>query len=322
MRKGQPPCLVQLRVATGVGVDRASSARRTRAALRETLFLNFRVHRDGHVEVRPSFHLPTAMDPIELGWPSDVSCELLSEGGEVLEFHPCRQSDPHQHPDGPYLDFHEAIPWVARASSIRFLRKGDVLHVHEIEGTPPEVEFRTPKVQYSEERTSLEWTGRHPERELVYMLRYSHDGGKTWRALAANLRHATCPVSPSRLPGGEHCLFQVVASSGIRTSVAKSEPFTAPKKPRKASILSPEPRTEKPEGTPVVLRGGAYSPDFGLGEMEDAVWSSNLAGLLGRGFELVAEDLSTGVHTITLTVPDGLDGTATAHVSIRITSQG
>jgi hypothetical protein len=57
-------------------------------------------------------------------------------------------------------------------------------------------------------------------------------------------------------------------------------------------------------------------------DLEDAVWSSNLAGLLGPGFELVAEDLSADVHTITLTVPDGLEGTATAHVSIRITSQG
>jgi hypothetical protein len=144
------------------------------------------------------------------------------------------------------------------------------LVVHEIEETPHEVEFRAPNVPYSRERTSLEWTGRHPERELTYMLRYSRNRGKSWRALSANLRHATCTLYPSRLPGGEQRLFQVVASSGIRTSVAKSEPFTAPTKPRIASTLSPEPRTEVPEGTPVVLRGGANSPDFGFGEIEDA----------------------------------------------------
>jgi hypothetical protein len=153
------------------------------------------------------------------------------------------------------------------------------------------------------------------------MLRYSHDGGKTWRALVANLHHTRCPVHPSRLPGGDQCLFQVVASSGIRTAVAESEPFAAPTKRRIASILSPEPRTEVPEGSPLVFRGGAYSPDFGLGEMGDVLWSSNLDGLLGRGFELVTEDLTAGVHAITLTVPDGLGGTTTAHVSIRVTSQ-
>jgi hypothetical protein len=73
--------------------------------------------------------------------------------------------------------------------------------------------------------------------------------------------------------------------------------------------------------SPLVFRGGAYSPDFGLGEMGDVLWSSNLDGLLGRGFELVTEDLTAGVHAITMTVPDGLGGTTTAHVSIRVTSQ-
>jgi hypothetical protein len=127
-------------------------------------------------------------------------------------------------------------------------------------------------------------------------------------------------VHPRLLPGGDRCLFQVVASSGIRTSVTETELFKAPMKPRIASILSPDPGTEVTEGSQVVLRGGAYSPDFGLGEMEDAVWSSNLDGFLGRGFELVAEQLSAGFHTITVTVPDGVGGTTTAHVSIRVTS--
>jgi hypothetical protein len=54
--------------------------------------------------------------------------------------------------------------------------------------------------------------------------------------------------------------------------------------------------------------------------MGDVVWSSNLDGFLGRGFELVAEQLSAGFHTITVTVPDGVAGTTTAHVSIRVTS--
>jgi hypothetical protein len=298
-----------------------SLARMAEEAQRETLFLNFRMHRDGAVEVRPSFHLPKAIEPIELGWPSETSCELLDRDGEVLEFHPCGQGDPHQDSDGPYLDFHEAVPWVTGASSIRFLRNGDVVHVHEIEKTPPDVEFRGPKFQYRAERTSVEWTGRHPERELTYMLRYSHDGGQTWRALSANRHDTTWPVYPHLLPGGDRCLFQVVASSGIRTSVAESEPFAAPMKPRIASILPLEPGDEVPEGEPVLLRGGAYSPDFGLGDMDDTVWSSSLDGILGRGLELVAEHLSAGRHDITLAVFDGMGGTARAGVSVRVTGR-
>jgi hypothetical protein len=286
----------------------------------ETLFLNFRVHRDGTVEVGPGFHLPKAIAPFEHAAPSEFSCELLDQDGRVLVFHRCAPSDPHQDPDGPYLDFDEAIPWVTEASSIRFLRNREVLHIHEIEETPPEVELRAPDFQYREEPTSMEWSGRHSEEELTYLLRYSNDGGQTWRPLMISRSRSAHRVHPRLLPGGDRCLFQVVASSGIRTSVTETELFEAPMKPRIASILSPEPGTEVTEGSQVVLRGGAYSPDFGLGEMEDAVWSSNLDGFLGRGFELVAEQLSAGFHTITVTVPDGVEGTTTAQVSIRVTS--
>jgi hypothetical protein len=54
--------------------------------------------------------------------------------------------------------------------------------------------------------------------------------------------------------------------------------------------------------------------------MEDVVWTSNLDGVLGRGFEVVADDLSAGVHTITLSVPDGQGGMATASTLLRVTS--
>jgi hypothetical protein len=101
--------------------------------------------------------------------------------------------------------------------------------------------------------------------------------------------------------------------------VTQSEPFAVPRTARKAFILSPEPRMEVSEGDQVLLRGGAFSPDFGLGDAEDAVWSSKLDGALGRGFELVAQDLSPGFHTIELTMPDGVDGVATAQVSLRVT---
>jgi hypothetical protein len=43
--------------------------------------------------------------------------------------------------------------------------------------------------------------------------------------------------------------------------------------------------------------------------------------MLGRGFELAAEVRSAGLHTITLTVPDGVDGVATARTSLRATAR-
>jgi hypothetical protein len=88
-----------------------SSARQAGDARPETLFLNFRVHRVGTVEVLPSFHLPKASDPIDEGPLSEISCELVDRDGKVLVFRRCRQGEPHQEADAPFVDFHEAIPW-------------------------------------------------------------------------------------------------------------------------------------------------------------------------------------------------------------------
>ena len=292
--------------------------RLTAGARRDTLFLNFRVNRDGTVHVFPGFHLLSVVQPSRRDYLSELSCELLDQSGTVLTYQRCRLTEKHQDRDGPHVVFHEAIPWIEQAAAIRFLRNREVLHVHEIEETAPKVEIRSPKIQCNDKAMTLEWIGHHVENELTYMIRYSNDGGATWQVVAANLRDAACQVRLRLMSGGDRCLLQVVASSGIRTSVAQTEPFASPLKLRTAFILSPERKTEVPVGGQVVLRGGAFSPDFGLGDMEDVVWNSNLDGLLGRGFELVADNLSSGFHTITLTVPDGVGGVATASVSLRV----
>jgi hypothetical protein len=280
----------------------------------ETLFLSFRVQRDGTVQVRPGFHLPARPQPIDRSPLADVSCELLDADGEVLMFHRCRLRGSHLDPNGPHIDFREALLWRDEAIAIRFLRDKQVLHVHSVEESAPVVELSADEISYSEKPVTLSWAGRHSDRELTYLVRYSNDAGQTWRVVAANLSQSECRLRQRTLPGGERCLVQVVASSGIRTSVAQSKPFVVPVTPRKATILSAETSTGQ-----VVLRGGAFSPDFGLGAPQDVAWSSNLDGLLGHGFALVADRLTTqGLHVITLTAPDGLGGVATASTSVTV----
>jgi hypothetical protein len=283
----------------------------------ETLFLSFRVVRDGSVEVHPSFHLLARAQPPDHASMSEVSCELLDGKGQVLGFHRCRLRGSHVDPDGPYIDFHEPIPWVDEAAAIRFLRNKEVLHIHDIEARAPAVKLPASGLRSSAQRLTLKWEGHHAERALRYLVRYSRDDGRTWRVVAANLSKSECELRLRQLPGGERCLLQVVASSGIRTFVAQSKPFSVPSEPRTAAILSPEP-TSDTASTRQVLRGAAFSSDYGLGAPEDVVWSSNLDGVLGRGFELVADGLSEGMHTITLTAPDGQGGVATASTALRV----
>ena len=227
----------------------------------------------------------------------------------------CGLQGPHDDPNNASIAFHEAIPWVEEAAAIRFLRGREVLHVHEIEAEAPTLELPTRKVRAAHERLTLKWQGQHPERDLTYLVRYSNDDGATWRgvAVATSADESHCALDQHRLPGGDRCLLQVIATSGIRTSVVDTQPFSGPRDPRTAAIIS---ATCDLAGQ-VFLRGGAFSSDYGLGQPEDVVWSSNVDGVLGRGFELVADGLWRP-HTVTLTAPNGQGGVATTSRAVRV----
>jgi hypothetical protein len=53
----------------------------------------------------------------------------------------------------------------------------------------------------------------------------------------------------------------------------------------------------------------------------DVLWSSDIDGDLGVGYELVLQTLSVGQHKITLSVPDGLGGNAASSVAITVKSK-
>ena len=113
-------------------------------------------------------------------------------------------------------------------------------------------------------------------------------------------------------------MFQIVASSGLRTVTAETEPFEVKRKPRAVAILRPKTRDQFRHGESVVLFGGGHSPDFATAHFEDVVWRSNLDGHLGIGHQLTTHTLSPGRHRITVSVPDGLSSEASASVTIRI----
>jgi hypothetical protein len=72
------------------------------------------------------------------------------------------------------------------------------------------------------------------------------------------------------------------------------------------------------QGESVVLAGVGYSPDFETTRLDEVVWTSNIAGFLGYGHQVITEALAPGPHKITLGVADGLGGEASADVLIKI----
>ncbi|MDQ6815059.1 MAG: hypothetical protein M3040_15090 [Bacteroidota bacterium] len=292
----------------------------------EYLFISFRMDQGGQVEVMNSFHLYTPKPPQEVGIETSVSCSLLNKKGQVILTHHCRLTNPHHDENAASAEFYEALPWSKDIAKITFMRNGKVSHTSEVDEHAPGVNFVTTK-KLLERRTELmrlEWNIKQDQgvvksqKAVKYILRYSNNAGSTWRAVTADIEENSHVVNLNTLPGGDQCLFQIVASSGMRTSTATTEPFAVDRKPYEAHILSPKSSDNFKKGADVRLYGGGFSPDFGTIDFDYVTWTSDRDGLLGTGYEVITNKLSSGRHRISINLPDGLGGDVSASVYIQI----
>jgi hypothetical protein len=86
--------------------------------------------------------------------------------------------------------------------------------------------------------------------------------------------------------------------------------------PPAAAITSPENGAVFAEGDTVRFEGSGSDPEDGALTGTSLAWSSSLDGAIGTGASVSADDLSPGVHLVSLTATDsrGATGTATAGV--------
>jgi hypothetical protein len=291
---------------------------------REHLFLNFRIDRGGRVEVRPSFHYQS--EPrFKPGRPTPYGIELRDAHNRPLEAQRILLTDPYRDLDCPGIDFFKQIPFDRETARVVFTcgEPGACdpkeLLVIDVPAEPPKVEILEPRGGYElKGRVRVAWTGDCGERALRYLLRYSNDDGRTFRAVAPSLSETEYTVDLDTLPGGDRCRFQVLATEGIRTGSAVSDVFSVARKPRQVVIVADATHSEVGQGQTVRLRGFAFSPGEGSAAPRDLTWSSDKDGALGAGPELVVRGLSAGRHRISLQVPDGLGGTSETHHEVRV----
>jgi hypothetical protein len=264
------------------------------------------LHPDNRLELRPGFStdLPElASDDRE----SDVTVELLDEGGEVL----LRSGVPAGPvcADGVQVNFHliaGKVPLPPKSSTMRLLRDDIVLEEIELAREPPRLRFEWAAPDRPEGRHTLAWQADHPEkRPLTFVVAYSHTGGKSWQPLSGPIEALELEVDFDRLPGGDRCLLQVRATDGRHTVTSESEPMRVPVKPCVAMILSPEENAELAAGEPVLLRGQGYYLEEDRPELEALRWSSSLDGPLGEGTLVHLPGLSPGEHEIALEAGEG-----------------
>lgn len=296
-----------------------------RAVPSETLFLNFHIYRGGKVEVFPSFHYPS-VPTITPGQRTPYAIELHDTHGRVLHAQRILLTDPYKDLDSASLEFYKPIPFDEDTARLVFTcgvpgscEQKELLTV-DVPENPPGVRIVSPRRgDRLSGRVRVAWEARHDtNKPLRYLLRYSNDGGQSWRAVAPRLSTTEYVVNLARLPGGERCRFQVLATEGIRTGVAVSEPFSVQQQPREAAIVEPASGTVVTPGQAIILVGESFSPDTGSAHPSELQWHSDLDGELEVGQEILVNTLRPGSHSVSLRAPDGYGGESEASIQIEV----
>ena len=215
--------------------------------------------------------------------------------------------------------FTELLPVQSGAASIVVLEGVSELGEVEFEGIVPSVEITFPAGgETIAGRATIAWKITDPDSAShSYWIQYSPDGGTTWHTLAPNYAYPDLRIDFDELPGSTtHSLIRVVASDGVNSSTALSEPFSIGSKGPEVEIFFPPDGEIFRGGQLVWLQGFGFDPDDGTLGGSNLTWESNIDGVLGNGDELQLTTLSEGTHEVKLVATD-LDGNSEV-VSIEI----
>lgn len=275
---------------------------------------------DNRFERYPGF--TTGNVPATNVWESPLRAELLdSEGRVVLQAGiplgmPCG--------DRPGVDpsfrmAAGALQLPAKAAAARFLVNDVVVDEFRFPEGEPVTAFTALPGAGASGRLTVAWESEHPsDAALTSIASYSSDDGTTWQPLGLPTAGNELEVDIDALAGGERCRVSVKTTDGVHTVTIVSEPFKLEPRPCVAMILAPGPRHAIARGETLHLQGQGFWLEEQEPEFEALLWSSSLAGPLGRGPAADVIGLEEGKHEITLDAGEG-DRVGQATVEVVVT---
>jgi hypothetical protein len=290
------------------------------------------------VDLEPTFAVDPAR-PVDVPDRGDFAVVLQDERGRELARHSVRAVPEHPgppaYPDRPSREFERlriATPVPLAEGARRLVIEGPggrVLKSVRPGAATPSVELTSPRGEESFADGSVEvsWTASDRDGDsLTYLAQYRPSEEADWRSVALPTDARRVEVPFSNLPAGGDARFRVLATDGLHTAVAESEPFEVVNRPPELEIVSPRDGDSfvgdvaLPDfdglGQPVALEARAHDADTGA--IEEVQWTSSLDGPLGIGVQLTVDGLSAGQHTITAIADDGNGGRSTATVEITV----
>lgn len=283
---------------------------------REQLALTLQIYRNGRVRLsRPCLHLPMSFGAEQNGVKTEYFVELRNDEGNPISAIRLWLQDANLTLDAALTSYFTLLPWNDTATEVVVLRGNDVLESFPIEPKAPQI--LEPRWEETKDETvrRLSWTNDNPV--VRFAVRYSPNGGDTWRTVETWLEKPSCFIDNKTLPCGENGIIEIIASAGFRTSRFSVKLGTVTRMARVATIISPVPKLVTRVGDTVVFLGYSMSKD-GEAPVGSLQWSSSQDGILGVGRELLIHTLSPGRHIITLSTDDGIGGVALAKSTITV----
>ncbi len=196
-------------------------------------------------------------------------------------------------------------------------------------GTPPRAEITAPTTStrlYSDQPVALVGQVDDDEDSAdALVVQWQLDGADIATVSPASDGQVTGSIGP--LSEGSHSLgLAVTDSAGEGALDTLTLTVGGPNQLPSCSIDAPDDEASVPEGEAVIFRGSALDPDISA-EALLAVWTSNRDGELDRGAPSAGGDLifstplSTGVHTIRLTVTDEVGGACSDQRLLRVSAR-
>jgi hypothetical protein len=263
---------------------------------------------------------------------SPYAIELVDAAGTKLLSHPFV---PDVSADGgttQSADIHEILPYDTATAQIQIVQDGRVLARRFVSPSPPSVSVTAPTLgQVVTVTLTVEWQGSDPDGEaLYYVVQYSPDDGATWLALATDLPDnggtnvfSLSDLADRPLPGSADLTapgssrVRVIASDGVRTAMAVSEPFSLARNAPIVHIRTPRDGAVFAHTEPIVLTGRAYDPEDGpLGGSSLAWTAAGASG--GIGTESILAGLPPGSHTIRFTAKDSHNRKSSESITVFV----
>jgi len=220
------------------------------------------------------------------------------------------------------FSFYQVMPWHTDTVRAELWHGGGMLAERPVSDNAPVVNITQPSggdFWTSDGQYTIEWTASDadPGDSLWFDVAFSRDNGATWEVIATRLEETSLDVSGDQFPGTDQAMVRVFVSDSVLTSDGVVGPFGIEAKSPQAIIAQPQTGGTLPPNSQMPFKGYGYDAEDGMLEGAALSWSSNQDGDLGTGNQVMTQ-LSTGLHTITLTATDGDENPGAATISVYV----